>query len=108
MELRKFRTRGLKADADVFGHVEWAAQAIEKLLHRIAALPPATPAEGWRDISTAPKDGTRVLLGGKKEWIAIGNYLEGFGWQDSTDGASVRPSYWMPLAPPPSGTKDAG
>lgn len=39
------------------GHIFW-------LMTRIKAALPQAPADGWQDISTAPKDGTRIDLYG--------------------------------------------
>lgn len=62
--------------------------------------------EGWRDIASAPKDGTRVLLAHASAAFD--------GWWDDGEGAWVdgetdndgdyiayRPSHWMPLPPLP-------
>lgn len=46
----------------------WVPQSIVSRHYRdladaaIAALRPAQDAEGWRDIASAPKDGTRILI----------------------------------------------
>ena len=59
----------------------------------------------WQDISTAPKDGTRLLLW-MREWAApsTGQYYgESSGWGMFWDGAMYRfqPTHWMPLPAPP-------
>lgn len=63
---------------------------------------------GWQDISTAPKDGTNVLLwwpfwckgrptigwfglNGIRQWVA----------PETLEGDGDPPTYWMPLPPPP-------
>lgn len=78
----------------------------------------------WQDISTAPKDGTEVLLWGEwageihgpcgKQSIDIGSWQGGFSdfggpdwWASSTGDAYqcwVRATHWMPLPLPPSPT----
>jgi hypothetical protein len=59
---------------------------------------------GWRDIATAPKDGTRVLLfnPGEPPYQCVGCWLNnttGGGWVSSE--WDVEPSHWQPLPPPP-------
>jgi hypothetical protein len=71
------------------------------------APPTATP--GWQDISTAPKDGTRVLL-----WWPywnhtrplVGYWSEG-DWHASErlEGSSEQPQGWQPLPPIPTGDR---
>lgn len=86
--------------------------------------------EGWRDISSAPKDGTHILLSGTYQWddyidrqetgIVVGFwekdpwFLEGIddeadrndtGWvlanaNPYTD--QMQPTHWMPLPTPPT------
>ncbi len=59
----------------------------------------------WLPISTAPKDGTSVLL----FWPYWSPKIPGvgkhglFGWQAefSLDGDSEPPTHWLPLPPPP-------
>lgn len=72
----------------------------------------------WQDISTAPKDGTRILLAGMPYgptircgcW-GIGRYLgrkRGYepGWTD-TPGHTFHPTHWMPLPAPPAPSEKA-
>lgn len=64
----------------------------------------------WRDISTAPKDGTGVLL-----WIAawetalVAWFADGQWWtpvrRDSRMGVGTAPTLWAPLPAPPSRTE---
>lgn len=81
----------------------------------------------WRDISTAPKDGTRVMLwmvptydGGTislidddphpvfGSWVKWADndkesgFREGWTWYGS---ARCKPTHWMPLPPPPEKEK---
>lgn len=83
-------------------------------------------AEGWRDIASAPKDGTRVLLKGSLSHSALGEHVvEGWWTGDFFDGGSsysgwtngveiewgdsgfggpeeVVATHWRPLPAPPS------
>jgi hypothetical protein len=65
----------------------------------------------WRNIKTAPTDGTRIILGlttAAGKWVGEG-YCDpdGNGWfvanthhTDATDG-SISPTHWQPLPEPP-------
>jgi hypothetical protein len=83
----------------------------------LAALPP-TPTPGWQDISTAPKDGTDVLLFMRRSGYAywgIGKWFEGTdgskGWIGQTFMSQPHdawtcwlgedPSHWMPMLTAP-------
>jgi hypothetical protein len=70
----------------------------------------------WRPISTAPKDGTRVLLWSPDatidnpyigHWVDREDYPDGGAWweKDDNDGfcADADPSYWTALPLPPTG-----
>jgi hypothetical protein len=73
-------------------------------------------APGWRDIATAPRDGTDcVLWDGRRARFGSWRVDEGFAskepmWlDDSYDDFScgfasvpITPTHWMPLPPPPS------
>ncbi len=72
---------------------------------------------GWRDISTAPKDGTEIIIAGS-DWSSCASWGEtkyhGSGWLDACDlahkdGYAARPlsgvTSWMPLPPPPEKEK---
>jgi hypothetical protein len=95
----------------------------------IAAAPIPTPegkvadADGWQDISTAPKDGTLIIAyghstrvpdrGGRGQqtvihfldrvtfiaWTSLGNF-----W--SEQGFSFEPTHWRPLPVPPSSERE--
>jgi len=63
----------------------------------------------WRDIATAPKDGTEILLGWKK-MVASGHYARlTNGWITSrgTYHGIYAPHFWMPLPPPPKSPLDS-
>lgn len=68
----------------------------------------------WQDISTAPKDGERILLGWRGEMSAEGFWHDGSknhwgkaGWffadDDLLTGRPCGPDCWIPLTPPPKG-----
>jgi hypothetical protein len=73
----------------------------------------------WKDISTAPKDGTWVLISGGSIWYGwsgdtiptcvVGQFLPTsnswqFAWYDGGFyGEYETPTHWMPLPPPPKG-----
>lgn len=71
---------------------------IEYLATRISNL----SGVGWRDISTAPKDGTEILALGDQygrpvRFVAIWNGLHWYaGWGDS-----IQPTHFQPLPAPP-------
>jgi hypothetical protein len=65
---------------------------------------------GWRDIETAPKDGTEVLLFGKalygREVMKVCWWSNRAAWQiaETVSGATPifnEPTHWMPLPQPP-------
>ena len=82
-----------------------------------AALRRASPETGWQPISTAPKDGTKVVLLIEHDqavvaswqaiedfamWVTAGeddcpNSWEGFGCYADSD----QPTHWQPLPPAP-------
>ena len=60
----------------------------------------------WQPISTAPRDGTVILL----YWRQDGDDMVQSGWWESgindrcwyaADNERCRPTHWQPLAPPP-------
>ena len=59
---------------------------------------------GWQPIETAPKDGTRVILGNPNnpygEWPFMGEFDAG-KWRIHIDGQTIDPTHWMPLPEPP-------
>lgn len=76
---------------------------------RIAELEAEVGRRRWRPMDTAPKDGTRILLGKKgfvdaAEWQAeargwVQNNHPDSGWPDQI---FYDPEGWMPLPEPPS------
>lgn len=77
-----------------------AATLIASQAAEIAALGEKVEAGlRWRDISTAPKDGTRVLLWEKGFLVMIG------AWLEHTGMAYMEPRWWsngVPIIPPPT------
>jgi hypothetical protein len=76
----------------------------------------ALPLPGWMPIETAPKDGTRVLLGYERShseegyWMgeSSSNYWSETGWfasdEDPLTTHPSKPSHWMPLPAAPGAT----
>lgn len=68
--------------------------------------------EGWRDIDTAPKDGTEILLYGRchprgstSRYACdanVGWRSEG-AWRTRVGGEVCDATHWMPLPAPPKG-----
>ena len=81
------------------------------------ALAASTPVGGWEDISTAPKDETRVLIFRPSDFeedrvFHAQQDAEGYWFiHDGKHDHSLRgdqPTHWMPLPPPPSVSIDNG
>ena len=78
--------------------------------------PPPAVEGGWREIETAPKDGTRILLcwkafSGVSEHVELGKWKSPNGdfvggWCNTYGHAfNGTPDYYMPLPTPPAGEK---
>ena len=74
-----------------------------ELDHKSALLASQTGAQGWQDISTAPKDGTRVLLHpGPNGYSVVGRLSLTNRWWECLPGKyQIQPTFWMPLPPLP-------
>lgn len=64
----------------------------------------------WRDIETAPKDGSYIIacanMYGKKEYPYFMEVVSWNGSDWSTDGYPIYlPTHWMPLPKPPEEAK---
>lgn len=64
---------------------------------------------GWQPISTAPRDGTNVLLWADGEYFLVGHWsgqnefwvcpgAVSCVWNDGQHG----PTHWLPIPPPPT------
>ncbi len=76
-----------------------------KLLVRIVT---ALQDQAWQDISTAPKDGTKILVWVPETWVCVSwrtvRYMNGWTeWEG--DDYQFHPTKWQPLPQPP-GDKD--
>lgn len=77
-----------------------------------AALAAPAP-EGWRPIDTAPKDGTRILLGcfSAPKHRKMEGTVAVAGWSEAGWGPFNPlwwpPTHWMPLPTPPTGKEGA-
>jgi hypothetical protein len=62
-------------------------------------------AGGWRDIASAPKDGTEVLLGFDHPFVVRtgqwSNYFKAWVTGEYSSPFANRPTRWQPLPPPP-------
>jgi hypothetical protein len=64
---------------------------------------------GWQPISTAPRDGTFILLVESDGVVRQGRYVNdacrwfelNADWTDSWDGEIYQPTHWMSLPDPP-------
>ena len=66
-----------------------------------AALATQTGRAGWQDISTAPKDGTTLLLKGD-DWTRTAYWAVRIGtWVVDCVVPLSPPKFWMPLPPVP-------
>lgn len=79
----------------------------------------STEREAWQDISTAPKDGTRILLCkivGHPEhptalwWACSGHWSDKWkNWNDGVEPSGLAgPTHWMPLLAPPTSRREGG
>jgi len=55
----------------------------------------------WQPIETAPKDGTRVLLGFMGGTVLSGSWRHGWAADGSLQN-DLRPTHWQPLPNPPA------
>lgn len=107
----------LKAAAEIeacWENINTKSDWIEATINDMAAAEEAARASGWQDISTAPKDGTWVLLFAPDpkyptvdftHWIAQwGECRDMLNWIDQDESIVVdnhEPTHWMPLPEPP-------
>lgn len=56
----------------------------------------------WKDIKSAPKDGTFVLVSLPSGYIMIMQYAQNGYWRKNAGGMKgQQPTHWMPLPEPP-------
>lgn len=92
---------------DLFEWVFAHAAVYDQVATQLRALEPDT-VTGWQDISTAPKDGTRVMLS-YDDFVTTGRYWDAWNdgtadWFDDSDDVLcgyLEPTHWMPLPPAP-------
>lgn len=108
-------------DADARQAVEWIAARAALSTQPQQATAEESSVDGWRPIETAPKDGTKVLLGrftGRKKADQEG-FCAVDRWHRREDGAGFTgfgkfnptywpPTHWMPLPPAPSSVLEGG
>lgn len=76
-----------------------AATTLETLTQENARLREA----GWRDIESAPDNGSFVLVIGGRHIIASVEKADGGWWRMAQhDGLQSAPTHWMPLPPAPA------
>jgi len=66
--------------------------------------PSPVPADGWRPIETAPKDGTWVLVCDRCRCRIASNYYDHDQrdeWTTDGEGFLIQPKLWQPLPPRP-------
>ena len=102
-------------DSCLIADDEFPMEIVRKLRSELAAAPPTAQAEGWRPISTAPKDGALIVLGARNG-VWLGKYLPVYqsGYRPENPWSSMllnhdhmaerytRPTHWMPLPPLPT------
>ena len=94
----------------IFGVVIADYRADERYVEYVRA---DLAAVGWQDISTAPRDGTRVDLWSSKGWrypdarFDVTDYgdPEAYGWTDANHHGSIEEggpyTHWQPMPAPP-------
>ena len=80
-----------------------ASVVLDESVHRnskyIAELEAKLAEREWQDISTAPKDGAKVIIYDTKHGVRSGSWIVGInftGWNHSET-----PTHWQPLPPKP-------
>ena len=74
----------------------WTARLSNAVFIAAAELETLRAVTAWRDISTAPRDGTRVIIGGRG-WAKQGEFWRHYQFW-STEKV---PTHWQPLPTPP-------
>lgn len=88
------------------------SNAVLRLAHALSQPHSGCP-ERWRPISTAPKDGTNVVLFAQKNRsgkprksrngcaAVVGHFEKGWGWLTTPGDHQANPTHWAPLLPEP-------
>jgi hypothetical protein len=114
-EAREFTMSQYASKDDMIGAMRKRIAELESELEAVGAggvsgplvgiaAPPAAQAEGWRPISTAPRDGTEVLA----DTSGLGRVVVYWDDEESQWGTGLgyldrgAPTHWMPLPPPPT------
>jgi hypothetical protein len=101
---------------EIRGLVRWVCHTGRPLSvgDSLYAAPPAQPAEPlqpqWRDIESAPRDHTEILLS-NGEHVSSGAWFTGEDdheaqWMDWSGGMLPEPTHWMPIPPAPKASHD--
>lgn len=106
-----FKTFLRKEDAEFVARSREDVPALIAEVERLRVIVRASqPSEGWQDIATAPKDGTRILLARKQIMSGEVVMLSG-SWNSGgamhmpywmTPLLGFQPTHWTPLPAPPS------
>ncbi len=92
-----------KVEGESYANVDelarWAVAYGPVLLVALNPLPVEDMQAGWRDMKSAPKDGTKIICHNKhgevfRAWWD--EFDEGFDWQDDADSEQY-PVGWMPM-----------
>ena len=114
-EAREFTMSQYASKDDMIGAMRKRIAELESELEAVGAggvsgplvgraSPPTAQAEGWRPISTAPRDGTEVLA----DTSGLGLVVVYWDDDESQWGTGLgylergAPTHWMPLPPPPT------
>jgi hypothetical protein len=103
---------------NVIGNADGHRCAAKIAREALLAAPAPTPTPGWQDISTAPKDGTRILIHTPSSRLKVTQAwwarpyeaapADQCWWQTAED-YHVLPehaAHWMPMPPAPTGGRE--
>lgn len=101
-QLLKERDRLLAAIPECPTHGPCVPHALAWIKLGSVALAQREAAQGWQDISTAPKDGTPVWAWSDARGANPAVWLqEAEAWVITYDDATIKPTHWQPLPPAP-------
>jgi hypothetical protein len=107
---RYFAKRDTKGEDMAFWSNVYNSENCEKIANLLRSADSRSAASAWQDISTAPKDGTLVLICGNGDagyYVADAKY-DGRYWclfnvdADDWTEPCFAPTHWMPLPAPPA------